>query len=149
MKSNNMINKRSKTKKLSVPKLKAKLDRIFSEYIRLRDSDINGYCKCISCGKIEYWKDVDCGHFVNRSHMGTRYSEKNCNAQCRSCNRFDEGNNIGYMKGLISKYGVKVINELEARKYSLSQMTTFDYEVMIDHYKKEMKRLKSEKNLKQ
>ena len=80
--------------------------------------------------------------------MGTRYSERNCNAQCRSCNRFDEGNNIGYMKGLINKYGIKIINELEAKKHSISKMTVFDYEVMIEHYKKEVDRLKANKNLK-
>lgn len=136
-----------KSKRLSVPALKRKLDEIFSVYIRLRDSDQNGYCRCISCGKIEHWKDVDCGHFVNRSHMGTRYSEKNCNAQCRSCNRFDEGNNIGYTRGLIRKYGIGVISLLEAQKHSFSKMTSFDYEVMIDHYKEEIKRLKREKGL--
>lgn len=136
-----------KSKGLSAPALKRKLDEIFSVYIRLRDSDENGYCRCISCGKIEHWKDVDCGHFVNRSHMGTRYSEKNCNAQCRSCNRFDEGNNIGYTRGLIRKYGIGVISLLEAQKHSFSKMTSFDYEVMINHYKEEIKRLKREKGL--
>lgn len=138
----------SKSKRLSVPTLKRKLDEIFSVYIRLRDSDQNGYCRCISCGKIEHWKDLDCGHFVNRSHMGTRYSEKNCNAQCRACNRFDEGNNIGYTRGLIRKYGIGVISFLEAQKHSFSKMTPFDYNVMIDHYKEEIKRLKLEKGLK-
>lgn len=38
---------------------KDKLDRIFSEYIRLRDADNNGYIRCISCGKIVFWKDTD------------------------------------------------------------------------------------------
>ena len=79
--------------------------------------------------------------------MGTRYSEKNCNAQCRSCNRFDEGNNIGYTRGLIRKYGIGVISLLEAHKHSFSKMTSFDYEVMINHYKEEIKRLKREKGL--
>ena len=135
----------TKLKKRSIPTLKAKLDRIFSEFIRLRDSDNKGYCRCISCGKIEFWKNVDCGHYVNRSHMGTRYSERNCNAQCRKCNRFDEGNNIGYTRGLISKYGVKVINELDAKKHTISKLTAFDYEIMIDHYKKEVAKFKTEK----
>lgn len=61
------------------------LDRAFSKFIRLRDSDDNGLCRCISCGKLHMWDDIDCGHFVNRRHMGTRFDEKNCNAQCRSC----------------------------------------------------------------
>ncbi len=35
----------------TITKLKKKLDKIFSEYIRKRDSDYKGYCKCISCSK--------------------------------------------------------------------------------------------------
>lgn len=133
----------------SIKTLKRKLDDVFSVFIRLRDSDTNGYCKCISCGDIHYYKDVDCGHFVNRSHMGTRYSEKNCNAQCRSCNRFDEGNNIGYTRGLINKYGIKILSELEVKKHTQTFMKPFDYEVLIDHYKKEINSLTGQKTLKQ
>jgi hypothetical protein len=80
---------------------KDKLDRIFSQYIRLRDADQNGYIRCISCGKIVLWKEADNGHFINRKHMSLRFSETNCNAQCRSCNRFDEGNMTGYNLGMI------------------------------------------------
>lgn len=134
-------------RKVSIKTLKNKLDRVFSIYVRLRDSNANGYCRCISCGAIHHWKDVDCGHFVNRSHMGTRYSERNCNAQCRKCNRFDEGNNIGYTRGLISKYDVKVLAELEVKKNTPTHMKSFDYEILIDHYNKEIKRLKTEKNI--
>jgi transposase len=55
---------------------KAKLDKIFSEYIRLRDATLgDGYGTCISCGKIIYWKDNHCGHFINRKHMALRFNE--------------------------------------------------------------------------
>lgn len=134
-------------RKPSIKTLKRKLDDVFSIYIRLRDSDDKGFCQCISCGKIQHWKDVDCGHYVNRSHMGTRYSERNCNAQCRSCNRFSEGNNIGYTRGLIRKYGIKVIDELDVKKHTQTYMKSFDYEVLIDHYNKEIEKLKSDKIL--
>lgn len=134
-------------KKNNIKSLKTKLDRLFSIYIRLRDSDKNGYCRCISCSKINHWKDVDCGHFVNRSHMSTRYNERNCHAQCRKCNRFDEGNNIGYTRGLIKLYGVKILNDLDVLKHIQSYMKAFDYNVLIDHYKNEIERLKKEKNI--
>ena len=51
--------------------------------------------------KIVLWKEADNGHFINRKHMSLRFSETNCNAQCRSCNRFDEGNMTGYNLGMI------------------------------------------------
>lgn len=136
-----------KAKRLTVTKLKEKLDRVFSRYIRLRDSNKDGYCRCISCGAIVFWKEIQNGHYVNRGHMGTRFDEKNCNAQCIRCNMFDEGNNIGYTRGLINKYGIRVISELEAKKHSISKLTPFEYETLIEHYSVEVKRLKAEKGL--
>jgi hypothetical protein len=40
-------------------KLINKLDTSFSEFIRLRDSDKNGVCKCITCGDFKHWQDCD------------------------------------------------------------------------------------------
>jgi len=123
-----------------------KLDRIFSEFIRLRDSNKDGYFMCISCGKLVHWKEGDCGHFINRQHMSLRFSEKNCNGQCRSCNRWDEGNNIGYMRGLVKKYGASIIDELYVKKHHTSKLTDFEAKTMIDYYKEEVKRLKETKD---
>lgn len=123
------------------------LDRIFSQYIRLRDSNEAGYVKCISCGKIVFWKESDCGHYVNRSHVSLRFDEKNCNAQCRSCNRFDEGNNIGYTHGLIRKYGSSVIDILLVKKHSVSRLSEAEIKILVNHYKAEVKTLKKEKGL--
>lgn len=126
---------------------KAKLDTVFSRFIRFRDADSNGIVRCISCFKFFHWKKTDNGHFVNRKHMSTRFSEKNCNAQCISCNRFDEGNNIGYAKGLIKKYGQGIIDELEVLKYQTSKFSEFDYKVMIQDYSKKVKEFQKEKCL--
>ncbi|MFK2167960.1 recombinase, partial [Bacteroides fragilis] len=52
------------------PDLKAKLDKVFSLYIRLRDSKPFNYrfFKCISCGEIKPFEQADCGHFHSRRH---------------------------------------------------------------------------------
>lgn len=128
--------------------LKTKLDRIFSEFIRLRDSDENGYCRCISCNSIHHWKDMDAGHYVNRRHMSLRFDEKNVNAQCRSCNRFDEGNAIGYNHGLVEKYGDSVISYLNIKKFNFCQMGKVEYETLINCYQEKVKELKNQKNIK-
>lgn len=124
---------------------KTTLDKWFSLYIRLRDSDANGYGRCISCGKVIHYTDADCGHFVNRSHMNTRYDERNCNLQCRGCNRFDEGNNIGYTRGLIAKYGEKVINELYVKKHLYRKYSEFEFKELIKYYKSKIKELQDGK----
>lgn len=120
-------------------------DRLFSIYIRLRDSDENGYGRCISCGKIVHWKDADAGHFVNRKHLNLRYDEMNVNLQCRSCNRFDEGNSAGYTQGLIKKYGENIIEVLRVKKSFIKKYSPFDYGVLCEYFKNKIKRIKKSK----
>lgn len=129
------------------PDLRAKLDREFSRYIRLRDALPDGTFKCISCGQVKDLSQADCGHYVNRRHMATRFDEMNCNAQCRSCNRFDEGNMQGYRRGLVAKYGEQRVLLLEAKKHETRKYSMFEYEALIRHYKEEVKRLRKEKGL--
>jgi uncharacterized C2H2 Zn-finger protein len=116
-----------------------KLDRIFSKYIRLRDADDNGYCRCISCGKVFHWKDGDAGHYINRKHMSVRWDEMNVHAQCRACNRFDEGNGPGYTQGLMKKYGPEVLDLLLYKKFQTSKLTDFEVECLIKHYNEKTK----------
>ena len=117
---------------------KAKLDKVFSEYIRLRDTSghsKDGYFKCISCGQIKPYSQADCGHYIGRQHMATRYNEINCNAQCRACNRFEEGNKAGYRRSLVQKYGEIKILMLEAAQKSTVKISGCEYEAMIKHYR--------------
>ena len=65
------------------PDLKAKLDKEFSLFIRLRDAMPNGYFRCISCGQIKPFGQADCGHYFSRTHLATRFDENNCHAECR------------------------------------------------------------------
>lgn len=120
------------------------LDRIFSEYIRLRDR-IPGTqkCKCISCGKVQDWKEMDCGHFINRKHKSTRWAEKNCHAQCRACNRFDEGCMSGYSLGLIRKYGKDIIELLHYQKQQTVKYSQFEIDALCKHYRKLANELKA------
>lgn len=125
------------------PANKAKLDRVFSEYIRLRDVGANGIGLCISCGKAIHWRQGDAGHYVNRAHMATRYDEKNVNLQCRHCNRFREGEMLEYTQGLIQKYGSGILNELRLKKSSTSHIGDFEAKVLISHYKDLVNQMKS------
>lgn len=131
----------------SKPNLTKKLDKVFSAYIRLRDAMPSGYFKCISCDQIKPFEQGDCGHYVNRQHMSLRFSEMNCNMQCRKCNRFDEGNIMGYRQGLVKKYGEQRVVLLEAQKNESRHWSDFELEAMIKHYTAEVKRLSSLKGI--
>lgn len=102
--------------------------------------------RCISCGQIKPITQADCGHYINRQHMATRFSEINCNAQCRSCNRFDEGNMSGYRAGLVKKYGETKVLMLEMQKNTTRKYSDFEYIALIEHYKKEVKKLLIDKD---
>lgn len=75
-------------------------DKWFSLYIRVRDSYDNGYCSCITCGTPRHWKSLQCGHYMKRGKPNTRFHEKNCHAQCSTCNGKNEGEQ--------GKHGIKI-----------------------------------------
>lgn len=127
-------------------KLRDKLDKIFSEYIRLNNSNALGYCKCVTCGKIMYWKQIQNGHYMSRRFMSTRYSEMNCNPQCMQCNVIQHGNIPQYRMWLVGRYGEDAVKRLEFT--ALNTTTKFndiEYKSMIDFYKKLVKVLKNGK----
>ncbi len=74
--------------------------------------------------------------------MSLRYSELNCHAQCRKCNRFMEGNLQDYRKGLVNKIGEKKVLLLEASKYQENKLTNFELELLAKHYRAETKKFK-------
>lgn len=76
---------------LPFPLLKERLDKAFSELVRRFYADDNGFVRCIDCGEMMYWKDSDCGHFVDRDNLPTRWDIENARPQKSSCNRFKKG----------------------------------------------------------
>lgn len=123
-----------------------KLDKIFSEYIRLRDS-MGAYFRCISCGKIKPYAQADCGHYHSRVHMATRFDEDNCHAECARCNRFVADHLIGYRKNLIEKIGQSRFDLLEFKASQTKKWSDFELKALIEHYKEKVTQLKKEKGL--
>lgn len=137
----------TKRKKRKV-NLKAKLDTQFSFFIRARDAMPSGFAKCISCGKIHFWRDLQCGHYMSRRYMATRFDEDNCHAQCVACNMFNQGNIQGYRRGLLEKIGEKRINLIEVKAMSMTrQYSDFEYKELIKYYKLRTEKLRKEKGI--
>ncbi len=120
--------------------LVAKLDKVFSQYIRARDSK-DGYFVCCSCGRTLPAEQADAGHFINRRHMATRWLETNVHSQCRSDNRFKEGNASGYALFIIRKYGQKHLEYLDALKNETVKYSLGELELMIEDYKNKLKNM--------
>lgn len=124
-----------------------KLWKIFSTYIRLRDSDENGNCKCITCGRLGHWKNFDCGHGIGRQHKATKYHEFNNHAQCKKCNGFEGGKREVYKEEINKKYGSQTWEKLEIMSRSTCKRGKFEHDVMTTYYKNEVKKLRELKGL--
>jgi hypothetical protein len=118
-------------------KEKAKLDRVFAQFIRERDSK-DGMFTCISCGKVKAVSQMNAGHYYSRRFMSLRYDEKNVNGQCVYCNNFQSGNIQGYSRGLIRKYGKDILELLAIRKSKTAKYTKWEYEALINEYKNKL-----------
>lgn len=130
-------------------KLRDKLDAVFSKYIRLKYSDDKGYCRCISCSKIFYWKDIQNGHYMSRRYMSTRFSEDNCRPQCVACNIFNQGNIQMYRRGLIKQIGEQRVDLIEVRARTENKNWSLsEYKIMIDYFQKEVSKLAKAKGIK-
>lgn len=106
-----------------------KLDKVFSIYIRQRKA-INGIAKCVTCGKEDNWTKLQCGHFMSRKHMSTRWDENNCQVQCAGCNVFKYGEQY-----LFSQYlGNNLSEELYIKSKQICKFTDVELQEKINYY---------------
>jgi hypothetical protein len=146
--------KKPKTRKTldtkTYKELEKDLDRIFSEYIRLRDADQNGYVSCITCGSIHYWFDghqINNGHFLPRGRKATRFDEMNCHSQCVRCNMYKSGEWDIYEQRLIELYGKEAVEELKLKSRIGGGYDGCQLKEKIIEYREKVKQLKIEKGL--
>jgi 5-methylcytosine-specific restriction endonuclease McrA len=120
---------KKKKKPVSKSKVVKELDRVFSLYIRHRDN-----YTCATCGK-QSPEQAQCGHYVSRANMNTRWDEINCNCQCVGCNVFKSGNMDEYALFMVSKYGENILKELKEKKNTIRQWTIKELQEKIAEYK--------------
>lgn len=113
----------------------------FSIYIRLRDTDHEGYGPCITCGRPLFWKKGDCGHGHSRAHMATKYDEKNNHLQCKPCNGFHGGKREVYEKAINKKYGPQTWELLEIKSKGVCKWGDFEIKALARHYQQEAEKL--------
>ena len=94
---------------------------LVSRYCRMRDA--RKYGVCISCGRqLLHFQEGDAGHFAPAQGcgIGLLFDLHNVNLECSRCNSKDAGHLIGYRRGLIERYGVEVVEDIE-RRYQAHQ----------------------------
>lgn len=135
-----MFPKPTKKKRLpSLESLSKKLWRLVSEYVRRKDADEYGYVKCFTCGKADYWQNLDAGHYIPKSvSLYLRFDERNLKPQDTACNRFRHGNLTQYALALEKLYGPGILEELDSVRHTPTKYNRGDYESMIETYTKKL-----------
>jgi hypothetical protein len=108
----------------------------FSRFIRERDK------RCYTCDTTS--TKLQCGHFVPRQYLATRYSEINNHAQCYACNMLYGGQPSKYSLNLIRDYGQDVVTNLENSRHLI--IRDMDYKRIGDEYKLKYEQLVKENN---
>lgn len=121
--------------------LRKKLDRLTSEYIRRKAADKDGYVKCITCGVVKPWKELQAGHFLSRKYNVGRYMEENIHPQCPACNVFGRGRYKEYTLYMIDMYGREFVDELLGKKHEPLKLTVPMLEDMIAETKRKLEDL--------
>lgn len=116
-------------KKVTKTALVKKLDAVFSIYIRRRFA-VNDIAKCVTCGKEDHWKSLQCGHFMSRKHMSTRWNEDNCQVQCAGCNVFRYGEQYKFSLYL----GNNLAEQLHIKSKEVCKFTEVELQELIQHY---------------
>jgi len=122
------------SKKVSRSKLVKKLDAVFSQYIRLKDS-VDEIATCFTCGKKDHWKKLQNGHFQSRKHYATRWDEQNCQVQCAGCNVFRYGEQFLFAKYLDERFYAGLSDELYFKSKQIVKFSNIEIEEMILKYK--------------
>ena len=133
--------------KTELKKLEDKLWQVFSLFIRLRDSDKDGICKCFTCNHRAHFTKMDCGHGIPRQHKATKFSEMNNHAQCKKCNGFEGGKREIYKERMNKVYGQQTWEKME-----VASRQTFSFSVPllknnIEYYTQKVAELKEAKGM--
>lgn len=119
-----------------------KVDKVFSEYIRLRDS-VNGKCQCITCGNIFEVSKIDAGHYRPRQHMATRYDERNVHPQCKRCNNFEGGEQHIHGEEIDNLYGQGTARELLEKSHTIRKYTIPELKDLFEYYQERVSKIAS------
>ena len=117
------------------------LDRVYSIYIRMRDADDYGRVKCCTCDMVAHWSEMDCGHYISRYNLSTRFDERNCHAQCKRCNQFHGGMEFEHLLYIRSRYGLKIPFELEGLAHEPIKLMQHEIDELVEVYKQKIKNL--------
>lgn len=106
----------AKRKKATVAQEVEKAAKLLQRLVRLKASDDNGYCACVTCGKIDHYKNMQGGHFIPRGRTILKLFEENIHPQCPHCNCWGMKQAhyvLRYREWMVDMYGERRVKAME------------------------------------
>lgn len=128
-------------REISTKCLKKKAWKLFSEFIRRRYANKDGFNVCITCGKKEHWKNMDAGHFIAGRTNSVLFDEDGVYAQCVYCNKYKHGAVLEYRDFMVKKFGEAKVEEMRVLARKIVKYNREDYLNLIAHYSKKLKEI--------
>jgi hypothetical protein len=131
------------TKKKPLAKLKKEALELKQQLVRLKASDDDGYCKCITCDHVSKWNDgMQGGHFISRGKTKWCLTEENIHPQCSRCNGFGmkfHNKEAVYTIYMQEMYGKEFVQNMLGTQGDIVKLSRFDLEDDIANSKEQIK----------
>lgn len=138
--------KKAKPKLKTVSWYKKQADKYHSLATRFRFATKKAdewYAKCLTCPNYKPIKELQCGHFISRSHNITRYSEENTGPQCYGCNVMHQGRQYEFGKQIDLLYGAGTAEKLYQQSKQTHQFKKEELIAIIEYSKEQIKHYES------
>lgn len=138
-----MTKKKPKKKLPKLSGLAKKAWDLMSLISRQKDADWKGSVSCITCGKVDHWKNMHAGHFFHASKQSpVTYDHRNIHAQCPGCNTYRGGARDYYAVEIANRYGMNILEELQQLKDQGKPMKRAEITSKIDELTARLKNWK-------
>lgn len=115
------------------------LDEAFkwlSFYVRLEETNDEGWGEDYTTGEAVHFNDADAGHFIPRENHATAFTRMNVHLQSRENNRYKYGDIEKYRNAMIYHYGEEAVEKLERKGMRAQKLDDCALRDIIAYYKK-------------
>jgi hypothetical protein len=130
----------AKRKKTTVAQEVEKAAKLLQRYVRLKASDDNGYAYCVTCNKVDHYKNLQGGHFIPRGRTIFKLFEENIHPQCAHCNCWGMKQAhyvLKYRQYMVDTYGERRIKAMERLAWRASPKFNRDEVIQFQQELKE------------
>jgi uncharacterized alpha-E superfamily protein len=132
---------KAKRKPKSLARLRNDVAELLQKLVRMKAAVRDGACKCVTCGKVDHWKNLQGGHFIERGRNATKILEENIHPQCATCNLWTMKKASGvldYRRYMVDMYGEKFVAELELRSKKTVKHARAELESLLAEYRRQI-----------